>query len=182
MISEELLKLKRKAIMAAFVLVVIGILMIICPDEYISIMIKLFSAVVLIVAVLGCLEFLSSNKAMIQYLYLIGWMILGIVGAALMVFEFQSLNILSILAGIILIVLGIYSMFSSLTYARRSGRGGWWLLVVFAIILIACGVLSIINPQLRILGNQFRAIGILMIISSVVYILRFIWLWPAKAE
>ena len=66
MIFQELNKLKRSTIMSSIILIVLGILMILCPEEYIRTMISLMGSVLLVFSVVGILEFLGSNKALIK--------------------------------------------------------------------------------------------------------------------
>ena len=100
MIFQELNKLKRQTIMSAIVLIVIGILMIICPESYVTTMIGAFGSVMIVLAVLGVFDFISSNKAFIHYVYLTGKLILGVIGVAILLFEADSLFIISWLFGI----------------------------------------------------------------------------------
>ena len=48
MIFQELNKLKRSTIMTSIILIVIGILMVLCPEEYTGTMIGLMGAVLLV--------------------------------------------------------------------------------------------------------------------------------------
>ena len=80
MLFQELNKLKWNTVMSSIVLMVIGIFMVICPDNYVKTMIGALGSALLIFAVLGVLEFISSNTALIHYIYLTGWLIVGIVG------------------------------------------------------------------------------------------------------
>ena len=81
-----------------------------------------------------------------------------------------------------LILSGIGNILNAFLYAKRSGRKGWWILVVLAAALIVCGVLIFINPWWKSFGYFFKVIGGMMLFSSVVSILRLIWIWPIKSE
>ena len=91
MIFQELNKLKRNTIMSSIILIVIGILMVLCPEDYIRTMIGMMGSILLIFSIIGILDFLGSNKALIRYIYLTGWLALGIVGFTVLVFEIHSL-------------------------------------------------------------------------------------------
>ncbi len=180
MIFQELTKLKRTTVMISIVWIAIGILMLICPEKYMTIMIGTLGAVMLIAAVLGILEFVSSNKSMIRFVYLTGWMIVGIAGTAVLLFEIDTLYTVGWLFGAILILDGLSSIAVAFIYAKRSGRKGWWILVLLALLDIACGVIIFINPWWNSAVLLFKVVGGMMLFSSFVIILRMIWLWPNK--
>ena len=60
MIFQELNKLKRNTIMSSIILIVFGILMVLCPENYVRTMIELIGAVLLVFSMIGILEYLSS--------------------------------------------------------------------------------------------------------------------------
>ena len=182
MIFQELNKLKRRTIMSSIILIVIGILMILCPDEYNRTMIGLMGAVLLVFSIIGILEFLGSNRALIRYIYLTGWLVLGIVGFAVLVFEINSLYAVGWIFGAFLVLSGIWDIINAFVYAKRSGRKGWWILVLLALVLVALGIIVLINPRWESFGIFFKVIGVTMLFSSLVSILRLIWIWPIKSE
>ena len=143
MIFQELNKLKRSTIMSSIILIVVGILMVLCPEEYIQTMIGLMGAVLLVFSIIGILEYLGSNKALIHYVYLTGWLILGIVGFAVLVFEINSLFAIGWLFGAFLILSGISNIINAFVYSKRSGRKGWWILVLLALV---CLLYRLIKP------------------------------------
>ena len=182
MLFQELNKLKWNTVMSSIVLMVIGIFMVICPDNYVKTMIGALGAVLLIFAVLGVLEFISSNKALIHYIYLTGWLIVGIVGSAILFFEFNSLYAISWLFGVFLIVSGFSNAVSALSYARRAGRKGWQVLIPLSVLQVVCGLIVLFNPWWNTPGRLFRVVGVMLILSSLISALRLIWVWPVTAE
>lgn len=182
MIFQELNKLKRRTIMSSIILIVIGILMVLCPSDYIRTMIGLMGSVVLVFSIIGILEFLGSNKALIHYVYLTGWLIFGIVGFIVLVFEINSLFAIGLIFGIALILIGVWDIINAFIYAKRSGRSGWWILVILALAQVAFGVIILVNPWWDSFSYFFKIIGVMMLFSSLVSILRLIWIWPIKSE
>ena len=182
MIFQELNKLKRNTIMSSIILIVIGILMILCPENYVKTMIGLMGAVLMVFSIIGILEYLSSNKALIHYVYLTGWLVLGIVGFAILVFEINSLFAIGWLFGAFLILSSISNIINAYVYAKRSGKKGWWVLIILALALMACGIIILVNPWWDSYSRFFKVIGIMMLFSSLVGILRLIWIWPIKSE
>ena len=167
--------------MVSIGVIVLGILMIICPAPYIPTMVGTLGAVLLIFALLGIFDFIASNRTAIHYVYLTGWLILGVAGTAVLIFEVNSLYSISWLFGAYMIITGISNIISAITYVKRSGRKDWWLLVLLAVLVIACGVIILINPWWDTV-RLFRIVGVMMLFSSFVSILRVIWLWPIKSE
>ncbi len=166
--------------MIAIVLIAIGVLMLICPEEYTSIMIGTLGDVMLIASVLGILEFISSNKSVIRFFYLTGWIIMGIAGTVVLLFELDIVYTVGWLFGAILILGGLSSIASALIYAKRSGRKGWWVLIIFGLMEIVGGVIIFINPWWDTATLLFKVVGGMMLFSSFVVILRLFWLWPIK--
>jgi len=182
MIFQELNKLKRNTIMSSIILIVFGILMVLCPENYVRTMIELIGAVLLVFSMIGILDYLSSNKSLIRYIYLTGWLIVGIVGFMILIFEIDSLYTVGVLFGAFLILSGISNILNAFIYAKRSGRKGWWILILLALALIACGVVVFINPWWDSYSKLFKVIGVMILFSSFVSILRLIWIWPIKSE
>ena len=182
MLFQELNKLKWNTVMSAIVLITIGIFMIICPDHYVITMIGVIGAVLLIFSVLGVLDFISSNKALIHYVYLTGWLITAIAGSAILFFEINSLYTISWIFGIFLILIGLGNAISALSYARRAGRKGWWILIPLSLLQIAAGLAVLLNPWWNTPEKLFKVVGVMILFSSLISALRLIWVWPLKAE
>ena len=182
MLFQELNRLKWNTVMSSIVLMTAGILMVICPGEYVTTMIEMLGAVLLILTVLGVLDFISSNKALIHYIYLTGWLIVGIAGCAVLVFEIDALYAISWIFGIFLILIGVGNIVSALSYARRAGRRGWWILIPLSLMQVAAGLIVLLNPWWDAPENLFKVVGVMILFSSLISILRLIWGWPLKAE
>ena len=182
MIFQGLNKLKRQTIMSSIILIVLGILMVICPEEYVTVMIQSLGSILLIFSVIGILEYLDSNKALIHYFYLTGWLALGIVGTVILIFEIHSLYAIGFLFGAFLILSGLGNIINAMVYAKRSGRRGWWVLIILGALLAICGLIVLINPWWDTVSILFKVIGVMMMFSSLVSILRLIWIWPIKSE
>ena len=182
MIFDELNKLKQQSIMMSISLIVAGIFMIICPEKYTAMVIGALGSVMLVFSVLGILEYFSAKKALIQYVYLTGWLAVGIVGAAILFFEIHSLYMVCFLFGVFLIISGLSNAANAFIYARRTGRGNWWVLVVLSAVQVLMGLIILANPWWRTYASLFTAVGVMLLFSSLVSIVRLIWLWPIKSE
>lgn len=180
MLFQGLNKLKRNSIMGAVILAAIGIVMVICPDEYISALIGAVGVIMLVAAVVMILDFSSSKKALINFIYLTLALIMAIVGALILISEISALHAFAIISGIFLILFGLHSLIHALTFSRRSGRKGWGVLVVLSLLLIFFGVIKLINPWWKTPGELMTVTGWMIVASAAVSALRLIWIWPIK--
>lgn len=166
--------------MSSILMIALGILMIVCPENYVTTMVGTLGCILLVAAVLGVFEFLGSNKSLIQYFYLTLYLVMGVVGTVIILFEMNSLYTICILFGAYLILSGLSNLSSAVMYVKRSGHKGWGFLVLLALSLIVCGVIILINPWWDTSVSLFNVVGVMIIYSSLVSILRLIWLWPIK--
>ena len=182
MIFEELGRIKRQFIMSSIILMALGIIMIICPDEYILTMIGTMGSILLVFAILGVLEYLDSTKSLMDYVKLTISLIIGIVGTAVLVFQIHSMYAVSFLFGVFLILSGVSYIFNAEIYAKRSGHDGWWMMIIFSAILVLCGLIILIHPFWDSVEGLFKAVGGMMMYSSLLSIMHLIWIWPVKSE
>lgn len=180
MLFQGLSKLKRSSIMTAVVLMAVGVMMVICPDEYIESLISTLGIIMLVAAVVLVLEFIGSKKAMFNFILLTVGLFLWIVGAMILIFEIDTLYALAWIFGILLILDGLHSLFHALMFARRSGRRGWGVLIPLSLLLILFGVIVIINQWWNTPGELMNVIGWMIVFSAAVSTLRLIWIWPVK--
>ncbi len=182
MIFQELNKLKRNSIMAAVILMAIGIVMVICPDMYVESLVNALGIIMLIAAVVMVLDFISSKKALINFIYLAIALVLAIVGALVLISEVNTLYAIAWIFGIFLIIFGLHSLLHAMAFARRSGRKAWGVLVVLSLLLVLFGLITICNPWWDTPGGLMTLTGWMIVFSAVVSALRLIWIWPVKGK
>ena len=182
MIFQELSRIKRQMTMSAIIFMVLGILMIICPEPYVVSMIGALGSIMLVFAFLGILEYLDSNKSVVDYITLTVNLIIGIAGTAIIIFEIYSLYAISILFGVFLILVGIVNILNAYIYGRRSGRKGWWIMIILSLVLAAFGILVLVHPNVDSVVALFDRIGLTLLFSAAISILHLIWIWPVKSE
>ncbi len=180
MLFEGLSKLKRQSIMTAIILLAIGVVLIICPDRYISTLIDVLGILMLLGASIMVLDFISSEKSLMDFVRMTCALALGIAGGVVLILDTNTVYVIAWLFGIALIIYGIYSLFHALIFARRSGRKGWWVMVLLSALLIFLGVIIIIHPYWNTPGELLRIIGCVVVFSAIVSALRLIWIWPIK--
>lgn len=180
MLFQELGKLKRGWIMTSIILMAIGILMIICPEKYVSMLIAALGYGLCITATVMALDFLSSKRSLVNSVLLTLALLLEILGVAVLFYRENVLQVLGLLFGIFLILEGVHEGFNAWIYARRAQRSGWWILMLLALLLIAAGVIILANPWWDTPHVLMKVIGTMMLFASAVSIVRVILTWPFK--
>ncbi len=182
MLFQTVDNLKRQSIMNSIILMAVGLIMIICPERYVLTLTSVLGYILVITATVWVLEFMSSNKTLIRYIYFTIALIMGIAGLCVLFYRHDIIRVLGWFFGIFLILDGVYGVFNAMTYAKRSGRKGWWVLIVLCAMLAVLGFILIFNPWWDSTQKLFLAIGIMLLISAAVGALRLIWIWPQRSE
>ena len=182
MLFKGLDKLKRNAIMTTIVLMFIGNILLILPEGFIPFLSKALAFVLLVTCVVGILDFIASKKALIHHIYLFLSLFAGLLGVMFFVFDTLFMDILYWVVGILPILAGIYGVYHALTFARRSGRKGWWTLIVLSVFLMVFGGFIFFNPWMDSPHAVMQVIGGTLMYSSFLSALRLIWLWPIHNE
>ena len=100
MLFQELGKLKRSSIMTSIIMVAVGILMIICPRQYVNALVATLGYGALIFAVVLVLDFISGKKALMNYVYFTFALILALLGIAIVVFETDIVRVIGLIFGL----------------------------------------------------------------------------------
>ena len=180
MLLDSLNKIKHESIMTAIMLMALGLILVIWPGNYIVTLMKIVSAVLLICSIEMILNYTQSKKSLMDYIRLTAALILGILGMWLIIFDLDSLDAISWVFGILLIIDGLHSFVHAVIYSRRSHRNGWWILIPLSLILMALGVLTIIHPWWDTADSLLHVIGWMIVGAAVISMLRLIWIWPLK--
>jgi uncharacterized membrane protein HdeD (DUF308 family) len=180
MILQEIQKIKQTTIIYAIVLAAIGILMILCPDEYIGILILILGNGMLITACVMGMDFFAGKRELKDYVLLIAAMFLGIMGLCTIFFQGSIIKVVAVLFGVLLIVDGLHTLVHALVYARRAGRKAWWVLIILSLVLMLFGVIIFANPWWDTPHKLFEVIGGTMLFASLTGLLRLILIWPLK--
>ena len=180
MLFQELGKMKRTWIMSSIVLMVVGIAMLICPDRYMGLMVAALGYVLLVLATVFVLDFLASKKALINYVFVTIGLFVGLLGLFVEMRRSDVLPMLSLIFGLALLIEGLYELFNAFVYARRAGRTAWGVLALLSVLTVLFGVILLINPWWRTPAVLKAVIGVMMMFSSVVTIIRTVLTWPIK--
>ena len=145
MLFDSLDKLRRNSIMSAVLLIALGAVILICPQQFIGSLMLAFGYVLIIIGIVMMLNFFTSKKSIMDYLKLALALIMIIVGMCVLVFREDVLVTLTWLFSFLLVLDGLRTLYHSFTYARRSQRKGWWILSILSVLLIAGGVILFLN-------------------------------------
>ena len=181
MLFDELSKIKRSSILTSIALAAFGIVMIICPPQYIDSLVAVLGYGMVILAGVMMLNYITAKKSLINCVKFAGALVLLLLGMAVLVFE-NIVLLIGIVFGLVLVADGLITMINTWMYARRAKLKGWWLLVLFSVLLIAGGLVILINPWWNETLKLFDVIGVMLLFSSLVGIVRLIIIWPIKDE
>ena len=181
MLFEELSKIKRSSIMTSMMLAAVGIVMILCPAQYVDSLVAVLGYGMIILAGVMMLNYISAKKSLINCAKFAGGLILLLLGIAVLVFD-NIVLLIGIVFGLVLVADGVITLVNTWMYARRAKLKGWWLLVLLSLLLIAGGLVILINPWWNETLKLFNVIGAMLLFSALVGIVRLIIIWPIKDE
>ena len=180
MLFQTLDKLKRQSILAAILMMALGVVMLICPESYVNTLVVTVGYGMIVFALVEMLEFVASRKALIHYILFTGALIIAILGVFILIYNQDLLKALGWLFGFVLVQDGLFSLLNALLFVRRSNRKGWWILAVLAVVLMTLGVLIFLNPWWDSPALLTKIIGGALLFSAFASALRLIWVWPFK--
>ena len=182
MLFNELDKIKRSAVMSTIVLIFVGNILLVTPEGYISVIGGALGYGLLVTGCMVLFHFIGSRKSLIHYIELTLGLFAGLLGVMIFVFDNLILQMLSWFVGLIPIVLGIYGIGHALIFARKTGRKGWWILILLSAVLLVFGIFTCIHPWVNSPRAVMQVMGGILMYSAVGSVLRLIWLWPIKQE
>ena len=182
MLFQELGKMKRSWIMTSLMLIAFGIVMMLCPVRYMGMMISALGYVLLVWATVMSLNYLSSKKSLMDYVSFGVALFVGVLGVFVLVNRRDVLPIMGLLFGLFLVFEGIRDLFNAFVYARRAGHVAWGFLAFLSCLTIAFGIILLFNPWWKTPYMLKWVIGILLLFSSAVSIIRTMITWPFKND
>lgn len=178
MLFQELGKMKRIWIMTSLILIALGIGIILCPVRYMGMVVSALGYALLVWAVVIFLNYLSSKKTLMNYVSLTGALFVAVLGAFVLAHRKNVLPLLGLLFGLFLIFEGLSDLFNAFVYARRAGKAQWWILAILSVFTIVSGAIIVGNPWWDTPSSLKLVIGLMMLFSSAVSIVRTIMTWP----
>lgn len=182
MLFDELVRIRRSAIMATIVLAFLGITFMLLPTDMMGMVGDALGFILLVVGVEEMLEYKSGRKALIDYIKL-ALALVGIVAALVfLTMEGAFVILFKTIVGFVPIVLGLVGAYVAYAFARRAGRKGWQTLVVLSGLLVLFGVFNIFNPFATDLAGAMRVASGTLMFSAILSALSIIWVWPTSKE
>lgn len=182
MLFNELDRVRRHIIMMAIIFIFAGIALIEVSEEYLSFVGVVLAIAMLVWSFVKILEFGESPKTLIAYLVLFVALAVALVALGLLLFDWFFLMLLTLFTGALPILVGVFGMYYVLVFARRSGRRGWRIPLVLSALLVAFGVLVIVNPWSYDLGAEQKVIGGALTYSAFIYALMLAWILPNPVQ
>ena len=181
MLFDSLDKIKRNSIFSAILLAALGVIMLLCPESYIGSFILGAGYLLVIAAMVLMLDFFTSKKCLMDYIWFVVALIILILGGCVLVFSGDIMTILSRLFGVLLVVDGGRTVFHAFAYARRSERKGWWVLVILSVLLMIAGIGVFCNPFFSTPPVLMKGIGGTVLFASIISGIRLVWTWPLRS-
>ncbi len=180
MLFEGLDRIKRSAIMTTIILMLSGNILLLLPESIIPFFNELIGFTLMVAAVVSIFNFLSSKRALIHYINLTLGLLSGMLGLCFLVFEGLLTQILIWLVFGFPLISGLYGIYHALVFARRSGRRGWWILIILSAALLVFAGFVFLNPWMGTTTGTMRVIGGTLMYTALVSGLRLVWLWPIQ--
>jgi hypothetical protein len=182
MLFETLDRIKRSIIMVAITLMFVGCTLALTPEHYMTFLGSAIGFVLAVFCVTSMLRFWESVGTLMDCIRLTIGLVAGAFSVALFVFDGLFEWVIALLVGTVPIITGIYGLYHAFTYARRSGRRGWWVLVVLTGSLVLFGAFVFLNPWSDDPQVNLRVVGGTLMYSAIVSALSLIWIWPVRTE
>ena len=157
----DLKELRKNELVNNIILLVVGIILTIWPDETLDLAVNLVGSVVVIFGIINLVMFFKSNN---DYLTLFIGILSLVAGICIIVKSATIISIIHILLGIAVLADGITNIKTLLDIKNDSKK--WKVLFISAIITTVFGLLLIFRP-LFIADMIIRIGGIIIIIAAL---------------
>lgn len=180
MLFEALDKLKQQTIISSIILMILGLMMLIIPEEYEGTLVYILGYVIIILGMVMVWNFIGGEKSLVDNILFTAALFLIMLGIFVLVSGNNILKVLSVVFGILLMVDGLHSALHAWMYARRAGRKGWGLLMFLSILLFIAGIVILNNPWWQTAHSFLKVIGGIILFAAAAGIVRLILVWPIK--
>lgn len=181
MLFKALDRMRRNAIMAAIVLMFAGNVLLVVPYHYTPFLGGAAGFALAVYSLVSIFDFVAGGKALIDCIRLFVGLLAGVIGIMLFVFDGLFVDMMSVLVGVVPIVAGAIGLYHAFAYARRSGRRGWWVLVVLSGAIMVFGGFVFFNPWMDSPQAAMQIVGGVLMYTAILSALSLIWLWPARS-
>ena len=166
--TNVLAKIKNLSIITIVASIVIGLVLVIKPGETLQVVSLIAGATIILLGVGAWITFFVKEKA--TFMAILGT--IAIVSGIIICAEYKSIiSFALIIFGGFLIVSGIIDLISAVE-VKRIGIFGWIVPVIMSLLIIAVGVLIIINP-FKSIEIITRILGIGLLVYAVMDIIAY---------
>ena len=180
MLFEVLDKLKQQTVISTVLLMVLGLLMLIIPEQYDGTLVNVLAYVVILIGSVMVWDFVAKEKKLVDCILFIAALLLILLGIYILVSGDKILKVLSVLFGILLMIDGLHSALHAWMYARKAGKKWWGLLLFLSILLFLAGILILNNPWWHTTHSFVKVIGGVILFAAATGIIRLILVWPIR--
>lgn len=163
----------RSSLITSIVLVVVGILLIVKPEEILSLISIIIGVGLVVMGIFGVVNFIKdiqdNNPMSLDLIY----------GALCLIVGSVLITNTKIVGSILPIVLGIWMVINSIikaqyaTILKEDNNREWQLTLIISILTLVCGILFIFNP-FKGAAVLTQIIGTILVIYSVMDIINII--------
>lgn len=174
MSPERIKSIRNHMIISSIILLLLGILFIVWPEQAAIFLTRATAIVILGVAAFELvLFFLSKRKGFTDVPAIIIGVILTALGVFLLVRPESLLSFFNIIFGIIILIMGFDHIFQAI-FIIRHNRTLWWVSLVVGVAAVVLGIVILVNPF-----SAVRTAMILVGITMVVEAIGGFWNLPA---
>lgn len=180
MLFQALSKIKTQTIISSLILMIVGLLMLILPEQYDGLLVEYLGYSFILFGGVMIWEFIANEKKISSWVFFTVALLLLLIGIIVLISGKDTLVVLSVVFGIFLIIDGVHSFLYAMLYARRSGINWWWILLILCVLLIIAGLNILFNPWWPTAHSLLKVIGGVLLFAAAVGIIRLILVWPIK--
>ena len=180
MLFDVLDKLRQQTVISTVLLMTLGLLMLIVPEQYDRTLVNILGYVIILVGSVMVWDFIAKEKKLVDCILFIAALLLILLGIYILVSGDNILKVLSVLFGILLMIDGLHSSMHAWVYARRAGKKWWAILLILSILLFITGIVILNNPWWHTAHSFVKVIGGIILFAAALGIVRLILVWPIR--
>lgn len=164
--ANFLKNLKANYTLSAVICVIIGAVLIIWPGTSTKVVCMMLGGMMLIYGIIQIILYFVARERTIylQGMLLLG-IVLGVVGAWILLKPESIIAIVPVIMGIIIVVHGLHNATQSIDL-KKMGYEKWWVAFLFSILTIVLGGVLVYNP-FSVVNTVVRVIGAFLIYDGL---------------
>lgn len=164
--ANFLKNLKANYTLSAVICVIIGAVLIIWPGTSTKVVCMMLGGMMLIYGIIQIILYFAARERTIylQGMLLLG-IVLGVVGAWILLKPESIIAIVPVIMGIIIVVHGLHNATQSIDL-KKMGYEKWWVAFLFSILTIVLGGVLVYNP-FSVVNTVVRVIGAFLIYDGL---------------